>query len=89
MAQLKASAGESYRSRPDLFWFSETCGAVLLNVDTAKREAVESLAKKYDLGLSWIGELTDDQTMDLNDFQIPLDAAAAAFEGGLVPYFEE
>ncbi|MEQ8351554.1 MAG: phosphoribosylformylglycinamidine synthase subunit PurL [Leptospiraceae bacterium] len=89
MGELKSKAGKLFEDRPDLFWFAETCGSVLLNVEAENGDAVENLASKFDLSLSWIGELTGEKILHLQDFQVHLDNAVSAFEGGLVPYFEE
>ena len=64
-------------------------GIVGLTADPVARDAVENLASKFDLSLSWIGELTGEKILHLQDLQVHLDKAVSVFEGGLVPYFQE
>ncbi|MBR31361.1 MAG: phosphoribosylformylglycinamidine synthase II [Spirochaetaceae bacterium] len=84
---IRSSLGQGRRT--DLFWFSETTGCALINLAPESRNALESLAKKYDLPVQILGQIDSGKSMDLLDFQVSMDEAAVAFETGLTSYFEE
>ncbi|MCB1138217.1 MAG: phosphoribosylformylglycinamidine synthase subunit PurL [Leptospiraceae bacterium] len=75
--------------RPDLFWFGESNGCALLNVDEGQRKVVEQIAAKYDLPLAWLGRTSSGSSLDFLDFKLSGEEAARIFEGALIPYFEE
>ncbi|MCB1169277.1 MAG: phosphoribosylformylglycinamidine synthase subunit PurL [Leptospiraceae bacterium] len=74
--------------RPDLFWFGETNGCALLNVDESNSKAVEQVAEKAGLPIVWLGRTSSGITLDFLDFELSGEEAAHVFEGALAPYFE-
>ena len=86
-SEIRSTLGEGMRS--DLFWFSETTGCALVNIEASQRDAVQNLGEKYGLPVHILGELNSEASLQLGDFQVSMADAARAFESGLVSYFEE